>query len=521
MKPEVRPDACPRGLATREGEEPKMSREKLSRRNFLKAAGVAGPLFLTRRAGGNPGSAPPNVLILMADEHNPMYSSTYGDPYRRSVATPNMDRLAGMGTVFESAYCPSPLCSPSRSAFMAGRWGHDIQVYSNCNVIEFDYPSYGKVLRQQGVYTAYAGKTDVYNRAPTLGFSELILAHDRALPGDTHISRHPISTRPGGGARRAKGFGVKDSPFRGDNRVVAAAEQWLSTKAPALKQPWTLTVNVVKPHFPEFVTRELWDMYPHGGDLPQYGPDQPSANHPFALALRRFFETNEFTNPDIRGLRRGYLGCVTQVDRQIGRLLDVLEGTGLLKNTVVAYTADHGEMLGKFGMWWKCSLYEDSARVPLIVAGPGFRAGARVKTPVSTMDLQAAMFRAIGARRPSNWAGTPLQDIKVNDPTHVMFAEYAGHGVPANSYLIRKGKWKLIYYIGAPKQLFDLENDPNELKNLASERPDIAKGLEKDLRQICSPERENQRTEEFIQRQLKAIREMQAATRPKVQKQSA
>ena len=273
--------------------------------------------------------------------------------------------------------------------------------------------------------------------------------------------------------------------------------------------------------FPEFVTQELWEMYPHGGTLPRYGPDQPSANHRFALAMRRFFETNEFSDADIRGLRRGYLGCVTQVDRQLGRLLDVLEGTGLLKNTVVAYTADHGEMLGKFGMWWKCSLYEDSARVPLIVAGPGFRPGIRVRTPVNTMDLQAAMFRAIGARRPSQWAGTPLQDIKPDDTNHVMFAEYAGHGTPANSYMIRKGKWKLIYYIGAPRQLFDLENDPNELKNVAGDRADISSELERDLRNICSPEVENQRTEKFIQRQLEAIREIEAAPKPAPQKPAA
>jgi len=498
-----------------------MPTKNLSRRNFLKAAGAAGTLTLARRVRGATGGTPPNVLILMSDEHNPLYSSTYGDPYQRHIATPNMDRLARMGTVFESAYCPSPLCSPSRSAFMSGRWGHDIQVYSNCNVIEFNYPSYGKVLREQGIHTVYAGKTDVYNRASTLGFSELILPKDRGLPGDTHISRHPIASRPGDGANRAKGFGIRENPFHGDDRVIGAAEQWLSSKAPALRQPWTFTVNIGDPHFPEFVTKELWDMYPNGGDLPRYGPDQPSANHPFALALRKFFQTDEFPEASIRGLRRGYLGKVTYADRQLGRLLDVLEGTGLLKNTVVAYTADHGEMLGKFGMWWKCSLYEDSARVPLIVAGPGFEPGNRVRTPVSTMDLQAAMFRAIGARRPSQWAGTPLQDIKPDDPDHVMFAEYAGHGTPANSYMIRKGKWKLIYYIGAPNQLFDLESDPNELKNLAGDRPDVASELEKDLRHICSPEIENQRTEKFIQRQLEAIREYEAHPRPARKKRRA
>jgi choline-sulfatase len=520
MKTSSRPELDRLDPALPEAEKRGATGKHLSRRHFLKAAS-AGTLMLTRRSAAATLGTAPNVLILMVDEHNPMYSSTHGDPYSSSVVTPNMDRLAKMGTVYESAYCPSPLCSPSRSSFMSGRWGHDIQVYNNCNVIEFDYPSYGKVLREQGIYTAYAGKTDVYNRAPKLGFSELILAHDRALPGDTHISRHPISIRPGTGARRAKGFGVKDDPFRSDNRVMDAAEHWLSTKAMALRQPWTLTVNIVKPHFPEFVTQELWEMYPHGGTLPRYGPDQPSANHPFALAMRRFFETNEFSEADIRGLRRGYLGCVTQVDRQLGRLLDVLEGTGLLKNTVVAYTADHGEMLGKFGMWWKCSLYEDSARVPLIVAGPGFRPGTRIRTPVNTMDLQAAMFRAIGARRPSQWAGTPLQDIKPDDTNHVMFAEYAGHGIPANSYMIRKGRWKLIYYIGAPRQLFDLENDPNELKNVAGDRPDIASELERDLRKICSPEVENQRTEKFIRRQLEAIREMESVPKPMPQKPAA
>jgi len=498
-----------------------MSSKNLSRRNFLKAAGAGGTLMFARRAAAAPvGSKAPNFLILMVDEHNPLYSSAYGDPYHTSVATPNMDRLARMGTVFESAYCPSPLCSPSRSAFMSGRWVHDIQVYSNCNVFEFDYPSYGKVLREQGVYTAYSGKTDVYNRAPKLGFSELILARDRALPGDTHISRHPISIRPGTW-KRSEDWGVKEDPFTSDERIIAAAERWISTKAPSLHQPWTLTVNIIKPHFPVYDTQELWDMYPHGGTLPPYGPDQPTANHPFALSLRRFFQTSKFPETNIRGLRRGYLGCVTFVDRQLGRVLDALKGAGLLDNTVVAYTADHGEMLGKFGMWWKNNLYEDAARVPLIVAGPGFTPGTHVRTPVSTMDLQAAMFKAIGVKRPSLWVGTPLQEIKPDDPHHITFSEYDGMGVPANSYMIRKGKWKLIYYIGAPTQLFDLENDPNELKNLAHDSPAVVAELEKDLRGICSPERENRRTDKFILAQLKAIREMEAIPQTMMKKATA
>jgi len=498
-----------------------LSTSRYSRRKFLeRAAGTVGTLTLAGRLTASPGNPPANVLILMVDEHNPLYSSAYGDPYKCSVVTPNMARVARAGTVFENAYCPSPLCSPSRSAFMSGRWVHDIQVYSNCNVFEFNYPTYGKILSQQGVYTAYAGKTDVYNKASSLGFSEMILPQDRSSPGDTDILRHPLAIKYGQGEKRARGYGIKENPFENDDRVIAAAEQWLTRNALALHEPWTLTVNILKPHFPFFVTQELWEIYPHGADLPRYGPDQATANHPFALYLRSFFETADMPESAIRGLRRGYLGCVTEADRQLGRLLDALEGTGLIKNTLVAYTADHGEMLGKFGMWWKCSLYEDSARVPLIVAGPGFTPGTRVKTPVSTMDLQAAIFKAIGAERPSHWVGTPLQDIKANDPHHVTFCEYEGHGAPANSYMIRKGEWKLIYYIGAPKQLFNLDNDPNEMKNLAQDQPEVAAELEKDLRRICSPEMENQRADEFIQKQLKAIHELGSIRRSTTERKS-
>lgn len=486
-----------------------MSREGPSRRKFLKEAGGALGAWACSGLWTSAGAKrPANVLILMSDEHNPLYSSPYGDPYKTGVETPHMTRLAQMGTVFENAYCPSPLCSPSRSAFMSGRWVHDIQCYNNCSVFEFNYPTYGGILRDQGVYTVHAGKTDVYNRASALGFSRTILPGDRRPPGDMEISRHPLAIRHGEGKLRGKDFGVvAGNPFEGDDRVVAGAEEWLTTEAPKLRQPWTLAVNILKPHFPQFVTQELWNLYPQGGDLPRYGPEQASAQHPFAVALRKHFETADISETATRGLRRGYLGCVTEADRQLGKLLKSLEETGLMENTVVAYTSDHGEMLGKFGMWWKCSLYEDSARVPLIVAGPGFPAGARVKTPVSTMDLQATIFKAGGAKRPANWAGSPLQTISADDPGRVLFCEYHGHGAPASCYLLRKGPWKLIYYLGAPKQLFHLETDPNELQNLAEEYPDKATELEQDLRGICSPEVENQRAEEFIQKQLKAIQE--------------
>ncbi|MES2459604.1 MAG: sulfatase-like hydrolase/transferase [Armatimonadota bacterium] len=453
-----------------------------------------------------------NVVVLLVDEHNPRYASIYGHP---TVRTPNLERLAARGTVYDACYAPSPLCRPCRSSFLSGRYVHETQAYNNSSVFATSpraFPSYGTILDRQGVHTVHIGKADAYAPTRELDFTELDLAEDRRPPGDTSVSRHPLAIRNGGdGSNRAEGYGVRERPFAGDDRIVASAIEWLTTTAPKLNAagtPWTLVVNINKPHFPHLVTQELWDLYPNGGDLPRYGVNggpngegKETANHPYAQDLRAHFGTASFGEEQIRGLRRGYLGCVTAADRQLGRLLDTLDKTGQTKETVVAYSSDHGEMLGKWGMWWKCSLYEDSARIPLVVAGPGFRAGVRSRTPVTLLDLQATLFRAVGGRRPSDWHGSPLQGLALNDDRRVGFAEYHGHGTRSSGYLIRQGPWKLLYNSDGPHQLFNLKDDPEELTNQFSRQPGIAQRLTRELRTICDPEKENQRAEAYIRRQ--------------------
>jgi choline-sulfatase len=443
-----------------------------------------------------------NVVILMSDEHNPFISSLYGHPM---VRTPNMERLAKLGTVFKNAYCPSPVCLASRSAFMAGRRVHEIGTYNNCNMeLNADYPSYGKALAEQGVHSVHIGKTDVYAQSAGLGFSEMIGAKDRKLPGDTNFMRRPLSVR-NGAASRANGFGVRADAFDNDLKVMDTAIEWLTDKAPELDCPWTLTVNILNPHFPQWNTQEYWDKYPEGGDLPLHGPDSLSANHPYAQDLRKHFETDLFTEEQIRGLRRGYLGNVSFVDDQIGRLLNLLEQTGQLADTNFIYTSDHGDMLGKFGMWWKCSLYEDSVRIPCLAAGPDFTAGLSIDTPVDLHDVQASVFASVGAERPEQWTGKPLQHIAPDDRERVVFSEYHGHGLRSGAYMIRKGEWKLIHNMEAPHQLFHLAGDPDELDNLYSSNTPKAEELEQELRRICSPEEENDKAHQFQDLQVESL----------------
>lgn len=444
-----------------------------------------------------------NIILLMSDEHNPFYSSVYGHPF---VRTPNMERLAKNGTVFRNAYCPSPLCTPSRSAFMSGRRVHEIQAYSNCNLnVPADFPSYGKVLREQGIYTAYFGKTHVYDAGENLGFSEISLGK-YSKPGDTNISRRPLCIRKDA-AERADGFGVKEGAFNSDLQVMDAAIEWLAKAAPTLQQPWCLTINLLNPHFPQWNTQEFWDLYPNGGDLPKYASSEESAKHPYAQDLRKHFEADLFSEDQVRGLRRGYLGNVSFVDRQLGRVLDQLKETNQDDNTNIIYTSDHGDMLGKFGLWWKCSLYEDSVRIPCIAAGPDFAQGKVVETPVDSLDVQAALFKAVGAHRPETWVGQPLQEIPQASQERVVFSEYHGHGTRSGAYMIRKGNWKLIFYMEAPNQLFNLESDPDELHNVYLLHSEKVRELEQELRNICSPETENERAHEFQESQLSALRE--------------
>ncbi|MDF2963551.1 MAG: hypothetical protein K0S39_5286 [Paenibacillus sp.] len=443
-----------------------------------------------------------NAVILMSDEHNPFISSVYGHPM---VRTPNMERLARLGTLFSNAYCPSPVCLASRSAFMAGRRVHEIGTYSNCNMdLNTEFPSYGKVLSEQGFHSVHIGKTDVYGQAAGLGFSEMIYPKDRKQPGDTNFMRRPLSIRHDA-ASRASGFGVREDAFDDDLKVMDAAIDWLTRKASALDRPWTLTLNILNPHFPQWNTQKYWDMYPEGGDLPAYGPDELSANHPYAQDLRNHFQTDLFTEEQIRGLRRGYLGNVTFVDDQLGRLLDVLEQTGRLADTNIIYTSDHGEMLGKFGMWWKCSMYEDSVRVPCLAAGPGFTPGRIVDTPVDLLDVQATLFASVGASLPIHCKGTPLQDIAPGDKQRTVFSEYHGHGTRSGAYMVRQGDWKLIYNMEAPHQLFNLAEDPEELANVYESNTDKARELEEELRCICSPEQENEKAHRFQELQVESL----------------
>ncbi|MGQ9809054.1 MAG: sulfatase-like hydrolase/transferase [Armatimonadota bacterium] len=494
----------------------------MKRREFIRGATAAAGLAVCETAGipvaGSHG-APVNFLLFMSDEHNPRYSSVYRYPgYPDFLQTPNMEALAREGTVYENAYCPSPLCMPCRSSFMSGRRVHEVRAYSNYSIFQprynapgapedYSFPSYGQILSRSGVHSVYIGKMDAYASSDRMGFDEVKHPIDRPPPGDWNIRRRPLKVRRGAAAVATQ-YGPRQDPHAGDHLVVEEACRWLQTSGVELNRqgkPWFLAVNVTAPHFPHVCSEEDWALYPQPG-MPPAGREAPTACHPQSVELRTHFQDDhpDWTEENILGNRRGYFARVTFVDRMLGLVMQALAQAGLQGSTVTCYTSDHGEMLGKFGMWRKCALYEDSVCVPLIVSGPGFRRGERVATPVDLLDLQASIFRSLkrDRERPSNWAGEALQDIPVWDGNRAVFSEYHGHGRRTSSFMLRQGDWKLIYHTGAPHQLFNVADDPNELLDLAAREPVRLRRMCAELRSFCSPEEENLRASRFVQQQL-------------------
>jgi choline-sulfatase len=181
-----------------------------------------------------------NALLLISDEHNPRFSSIYGHPF---IQTPGMDWLALNGTVYENAYCPSPLCMPCRSAFMTGRRVHEIQTYNNCRLnVEPSHRTYGRVLSEQGVHCVHIGKTHVFAPGADLGFSEVFRSGDDASSGDMYIRRKPLQVRTNA-AERAGRYGVAPEHLALDTGHIDAAISWITETAGTVDRPWIRTAT--------------------------------------------------------------------------------------------------------------------------------------------------------------------------------------------------------------------------------------------------------------------------------------
>ena len=443
-----------------------------------------------------PVPAAKNVLLILSDEHRPDALGCAGHPH---VETPNLDSLAAEGVRCTDAYCPSPLCVPSRASFATGRYVHEIGYWDNAAPYDGSPPSWGHHLTDHGIDHTTIGKLH-FEPDVDDGFDDQVLtSHMEAL--DTFgLYRDPPGVRPGGRDRIERAGPVEDGEawYNADgpddvcdeNRFERAVE-WIERREGS-DDPWLLSINPLIPHFPLEVERAYYERYPDSKrDLPDDYPAED--DHPVLDQLRDHFDGRDLDEETLRRTRSAYYGLVTALDEYIGDVLDALERTGQAEETLVIYTSDHGEMLGDHELWWKCCMYEQSAGVPLLLWGPGVESGRTVEQPVSLLDVLPTMTDALGVPADPSWRGRSLLPVATGtdepDPDRVVFSEYHAHGVSHGFSMLRRGPYKYVHYVDGPAQLFDLDADPEETDNLAGdpEYREVRASLEAKLESIVDP----------------------------------
>jgi choline-sulfatase len=439
-----------------------------------------------------------NLLIIMSDQHHPKLMGCAG---HEIIQTPNLDALAERGTRFSAAYTTCPICVPARASFMTGKYVHQIGFWDNAMGYDGSVPGWGHQLRQQGIPVESVGKLHFRNDSDDTGFDrQTIPMHIKDGIGQVWGSvRDPLPVRKGGEAMVAyTGAGTSDYN-KYDLAVTRSACDWLQNRAKSDdQQPWVLYAGLVAPHFPYIVPEEFFNMYPVGEMKKAHAhPEDGYVRHPW---VERYAQVvpgiDRNSDEERRVATASYYGLCTFLDHNIGRMLEALSQTGFSDNTRVIYTSDHGDMIGSRGQWGKSLLYDDSAGIPLIMAGADIPENNTCQTPVSMVDFYSTILEsadcAVASEESPSLPGKSLYQIMNDqyDENRMVFSEYHAYGAPSGAYMLRQGQFKYNYYVGYEAELFDLSNDPLELENLAANRAygDRVRDFEQRLHEILDPE---------------------------------
>lgn len=427
----------------------------------------------------------PNFLIIMTDQQAPQFTGAYGHPIAQ---TPHLDRLAAEGALFENAYTNCPICVPARMSFMTGRHVQEIGIWDNGVPLREDATTWAHRLRSVGYHAALAGKVHFRGHDHLHGF-EAQLAYDiNAVnrPQPPNWEEPPRKrTKTSSGIPCGEGHTAE---IDADNAVEKASLDYIRDPA-RREKPWALLAGFVCPHNPYLAPREYLDRYPAASmDLPEIPEGHGASLHPHCRRIQesRGIPEEGFDGQVVRELRASYYALETFIDDKLGRMRAALEETGQLENTVIVFTADHGDMMGEHTMFMKSCYYEHSARIPMVVRFPAkFPAGRRVRENVSLVDLTRTIV-ALADAPEGGEQGTPELSghdftalARGQDPDwkNEVFAEYYANSTIAPTAMLKRGAWKLNWYHREPPELYHIEKDPGELRNLTDD-PDCRETLQ-------------------------------------------
>jgi arylsulfatase A-like enzyme len=470
--------------------------------SILVASYLAGPLAAAEK---------PNVLFLISDDLN-NFLGCYGDPRAK---TPNIDRLAARGVLFDRAYCAFPLCGPSRNALLTGLYPNSTGIHANQQIFRQTIPSQvsmPQAFRQAGYFAGRIGKLYHYNVPKSIGTN----GHDD--PGSWEMELNPagvdrleeegniFTLTPGQfGGTLSWYASPKSDKYHTDGLMAEDAEWVLERCARRKDRPFFLAVGFFRPHTPYVAPKDPYFGYYPEKDMPVVqGVKEDQADIPPAGLGSYKKEQDKLTDDLRRRCIQAYYASISFMDAQVGRVVDALERLGLADNTIIVFTSDHGYHMGEHGLWQKMSLFEESARVPLLIVAPGTaRKGTVAKSPVSLVDVFPTLAELCGVKAPDNVQGQSLVPM-LKDPG------IAGRGwaitqvsrgggraratvttdVSSNDrhffgYSLRTPRWRYTEWDEGRqgRELYDHDADPREITNLAKD-PAHAKTIEQLTQQL-------------------------------------
>jgi arylsulfatase A-like enzyme len=424
-------------------------------------------------------SSRPNVLFLIADDLNNDLG-TYG----AAVRSPNIDKLAARGVRFDRVYTQYPLCSPSRSSFLTGRRPNGTGVLTNPPVANPMSPHFRDTLpqavtlpqlfRTNGWFAARVGKLYHYGVPLTIGTGGLddYPSWDQTINPrgrDREVHDRIFSLRPGqfGGTVSWLADGGADDEHT--DGIAAAEAVRLLERFKRNNQSFFLAVGFYRPHTPYVAPKRYFDLYPRDRiELPKLS-EADRTRTPEAAYRSSLKEQDAMTDDQRREAIQAYWASITFMDTQVGHVLDALDRLGLASNTIVVFTSDHGYHLGDHGLWQKMSLFERSARVPLIIAAPGAKArGVAARGLAELVDLYPTLADLAGLTPKDPLDGVSLAPMLQNPAATVKDAAFTQ---ARNGYSVRTDRWRYTQWEGGEQgsQLYDMDKDPAEATNLAND----------------------------------------------------
>lgn len=434
------------------------------------------------------GDKQPNIVLVMCDQLTAIALSSYGNNVTK---TPNIDKLAAEGSVFENAYCNYPLCAPSRFALMSGRLPSKIGAFDNASEFPAAVPTIAHYLRDAGYYTCISGKMHFVGPDQHHGYEDRLTTE--IYPADFSWVPPKTYDELEDGETVVKGkvpFGVSSVETIADAQPLARSQQMDYDEEVARRatqhifdwrrygdgRPLFMTVSFTQPHDPYVISREYWDLYtdeeidaPRTPKIPLDEMDPHSRSLYFHYSLDKF----EVTDDVYRRARRGYYGMISYIDNKLGELRQALEDAGMADDTIILFTSDHGDMIGERGLWFKKNLFDPAVRVPLIIHQPKKNGLARISAPVSLVDILPTLVDVATGSTDAIFTkhdGSSLLPLLENDePKRMIMVEHIDGGTTAPRVMIRQGMRKIVVSEAYPTQFYDLAADPCETHNLADD----------------------------------------------------